>query len=267
LAGEIGITTWCIQPHLCIEPEPGKFTLLEFPRIMRNELDMRVIDLNTKTLASLEPEYCDRVRAAAEKQGCLLTNLKMNYSDLDMSSLNASVREKAISQYKRAIDAAQRLGCRWARPLPLKAVADMNQYVASFRELADYAQERGVQMVVENYGWMDSDSDSVPRLIKAVGRNIAASPDTANWANDELRFTGLAKAFPLAVTCDFKAAGEMGPRGEHPLYDLRRCFQVGWDAGFRGPWCLEHGHADRTRLFRELGMLRDMLREWMASSG
>jgi hypothetical protein len=70
----------------------------------------------------------------------------------------------------------------------------------------------------------------------------------------------------LAATCDFKAAGELGPNGEHPLYDLKRCFQIGWDAGFRGPWCIEHVHRDRKQALLELGILRDMLRKWIAAS-
>ena len=67
---------------------------------------------------------------------------------------------------------------------------------------------------------------------------------------------------PLAVTCDFKARA-LSPKGEHKLYDLKRCFQIGWDAGFRGPWCLEHANPKRPQLFAELTMLRDMLRRWM----
>jgi len=80
-----------------------------------------------------------------------------------------------------------------------------------------------------------------------------------------VRYAGLARTFPLAVTCDFKAR-ELGKKGEHILYDLERCFQIGWKAGFRGPWCLEHAHRDRKQLFRELGLLRDTLRKWMAAS-
>ena len=64
---------------------------------------------------------------------------------------------------------------------------------------------------------------------------------------------------------DFKARA-LTAAGEHKLYDLRRCFEIGRQAGFRGPWCLEHANRDRDALFRELGMLRDQLREWMSAS-
>jgi hypothetical protein len=263
LTRQVGVTTSSFARHLTVKPRAGEFTLLELPRIMRNELDMRVIDLNTSSLASFEAGYLDRCREAAEKAGCVFTNLKMNQRGLNMDSRRQDERTKSLTEYKRTIDAGARLGVRWVRPLPNKERPDLAIHAASYRELADYAAPRKVQLLVENYGWMESDPQSVPQVIKAVGRNIAACPDTGNWSNNQVRYDGLARAFPLAVTCDFKAR-ELGPKGEHVLYDLERCFRIGWDAGFRGPWCLEHAHADRKALFRELALLRDMLRQWMA---
>ena len=261
---QVGVTTSSLSGHLVAKPGKGQFSLLDLPRILRDELDMRVIDLNTSSLASEDPSYLDRCRAAAEKAGCVFTNLKLNQRDVNMNSPDKTVREKALKMYKRSIDAAARLGCRWARPLPSRERPDMKIHVASYRELADYAASRDVQMLVENFGWMDSDPNSVPKLVEAIDRKVAVSPDTGNWSNNEVRYAGLAKAFPLAVTCDFKARA-LGPDGEHKLYDLKKCFEIGWKAGFRGPWCLEHANRDRKSLFRELALLRDMLRKWMSA--
>jgi hypothetical protein len=262
LAGEVGITTSSLSGHLANRPAAGKFTLLELPKIMREELDMRVIDLNTSTLGSTDPEHLEKVRKAADDHGCVLTNLKLNQRGLDMNSPDKSIREKALNEYKRSIDAASKLGLRWARPLPHAEKPDMQIHIASYRELADYAADRDVQILVENYGWMQSDPESVVKLVKAVGHNVAACPDTGNWNNNELRYAALETTFPIAVTCDFKAR-QLGPAGEHRLYDLQRCFTIGWKAGFRGPWCLEHANRDRKTLFRELALLRDNLRSWM----
>ncbi len=229
---------------------------------MRDELDMRVIDLNTSSLASTDEAHLDKCREAAEKAGCVFTNLKLNQRNVDMNSPDEVTRRNALNVYKRSIDAAARLGCRWARPLPLPDLPDMNIHVASYQELADYAAERNVEMLVENYGWMQGDPESVTKLVAAIGRNVAPCPDTGNWNSNEIRYAGLAATFPTAVTCDYKAK-TLGPNGEHTQYDLKRCFEIGWKAGFRGPWCLEHANRDRKTLFRELGMLRDMLRTWM----
>jgi len=265
LAREVGVTTSSFSGHLVAKPAGGQFSLLELPRVMRDELDMRVIDLNTSSLASMDDAYLDQCREAAEKAGCVFTNMKMNQRNVDMSSADEATRRSAIAIYKASIDAASRLDCRWARPLPLPELPDVKIYVASYQELADYGAERNVAMLVENYGWMQGDPNSVVKLVEAIGRSVAPCPDTGNWNDNETRYAGLAETFPTAVTCDFKAK-TLGPNGEHTAYDLRRCFDIGWEAGFGGPWCLEHANRDRATLFRELAMLRDRLREWMKAA-
>ena len=138
----------------------------------------------------------------------------------------------------------------------------MGIHLASYRELAEFGAKHRIEMVVENFGWMQGDADSVTAVVKGVGKNIAAAPDIGNWNSNELRYAGLAKTFPIAVTCDFKTR-RIGPNGEHPEYDLRRCFEIGWKAGFKGPWCMEIADKDRAVVMRELALVRDWLRQWM----
>ena len=261
---EVGITTGSFARQLATDREA--FQLPELLHVVRNELDLKVVDVYTPSLTSFEPAYLDRVRRTAEQVGCVLTNLKLNQPDLDLGSADPAVRGKPLAEYKRGIDAAARLGMRWARPLPARSRPDLKVVASAYRELADYAAERQVQLLVENFGWMQADADSVVRLIEAVGRNVAASPDTGNSVDNDVRYAGLAKTFPHAVTCDFKAR-DLNADGDHTLYDLKRCFSIGWDAGFRGPWCLEHSHPDDRVLYRELRLLRDRLRRWMAERG
>lgn len=260
LTGEVGITTGSFMRHLSPERAEGKLRLLDLPKIMRDELGMKIIDLMTATLVSLEPSYLDRLRAAAADAGCTLTNLKINFSHLNLGSADPATRRHAVEELKRALEAAASLGVRWVRPLPGVKRADLAAIAESYRELADYGGERGLVVLVENIGWMKDDAEGVPDLIRAVGPALRAQPDTGNWS-DAVRYDGLAKAFPFAASCDFKAL-ELGPDGSHAAYDLRRCFQIGWDAGFRGPWAIEHFHADLRQLLREMGTLRDLLRSW-----
>ena len=264
LAGEIGITTGSFVRHLSPEPRAGKLRLLDLPKLMREELDMRVIDLMTATLVSLEPDYCDQLRTAADRAGCVLTNLKMNNPGLDLGSADEATRRHALAEYKRTMDAAARLGVRWVRPLPGPKRPNLARLADGYRELLDYGAARGLGVLVENFGWMQGDPDAIPALIKAVGPALRAQPDTGNWT-DAARYDGLARAFPFAVSCDFTAK-ELGPDGSHADYDLKRCFLIGWDAGFRGPWCFEHQHADLAQLIREMKLLRDLLRGWMRTA-
>ena len=145
LAREVGITTSSLGSHVALKPNAEQISLFDLPRVLRDELDMRVIDLNTSTLGEATTTELDRFRSAAEKAGCFLTNVKMNQRDLNMDSRDPAVRAHAIEEYKGSIDVAARLGCHWARPLPRAEEPDFGIHVASYRELADYAAEKGIQ--------------------------------------------------------------------------------------------------------------------------
>lgn len=261
LTNEVGVVAAVFGAH----QNAGELALNDIPNIMRNELDMRVVDMNTMNFASLEPKVVDAFRQAAENAGCILTNLKMNQRGIDPGAADPEARKQAVAVYKNSIDAAARMGMRWVRPLPTPEKPDQALLVESFRELADYAGEKGIEVLVENFGWMQADPNSVVDLIKAVDRDLPASPDTGNWDSNEIRYAGLEKTFPFAATCDFKAK-TLGPNGEHAAYDLKRCFDIGWKSGFRGPWCIEHGNSDYQQLLRNLGFVRDQLRAWMKAS-
>jgi hypothetical protein len=266
LANAIGIVSASAHAQLTGKAKGRKFTLLDIPGILRNELDLRILDLNTSSFpdfATVDRKYLDKLRAAVADADCVMTNLKMNQRGIDMSSSDRDVRNKALAEYKRSIDIASQLGCRWARPLPGREKPNMAIHIASYRELCDYAEERDVKLLVENFGWMQSNPDAVPRLVKAIGSNVAAGVDTGNWNGNEVRYPGLKKEFPLAATCDFKAR-PFGPNGEHKEYDLRRCFDIAWTSGFRGPWALEHSNPDTKALLHGFVRMRDMLRKWTA---
>ena len=265
VTGLIGVTTGSFSRHLSATAKPGKLVMLDLPRIMRDELDLQVLDLMTATLPSTEPDYLDRLRQRAEDAGCVITNLKMNQKNVDMGSRQPDVRKHAVAVYKRSIDAAARLGCRWVRPLPRVEQPDVRAYVDSYRELIDYAGRQDISLLIENFGWIKNDAGAIPRMIAAVGNGLSASVDTGNWT-DDVRYEGLARAFPHAVTCDFKAF-TLGPNNEHPKYDLKRCFQIAWEAGFRGPWCFEHFHPKLDELLKGLTKLRRMIQAWVAEQG
>ncbi len=266
LAGEIGVTTGSFMRHLSPAAAPGKLRLLDLPERMVGELGLRVIDLMTATLPTLDAVYCEKLRAEAERHGCLLTNLKMNQKGLDLGSPDEAVRAEALRVYKESIDSASVLGVRWVRPLPMSDRPNLSVYAESYRELIEYAGEKGIGVLVENFGWMMGDPDAIPRLIDAVGPGLRSQPDTGNWSDNEVRYVGLERAFPFAQSCDFKAR-TLGPDGSHAEYDLKRCFDIGWKVGFRGPWCFEHFHDDLDQCFKEMAVLRDLLRGWMKGEG
>ena len=267
-AGEVGLTTSSIFRQMAAGHADRKFGLLDLPKGMRDELGMKVIDLNSGSFESCEPAQLEKFRQALDDAGCVVSNVKVNTTvlgvkvqDLSIESPDRATREKAIDLYRDWILAASRVGARWVRPFPADKRPDLRVLIESLTELADFADGLKMAVILENAGWMTSDPDAIPRLVEAMDGRIAAQPDTGSWENGH-REAGLKKAFPYAVSCDFKV-GKLGPNGEHKAYDLRRCFELGWRAGFRGPWCIEHAGENTKELFRELRWIRDQLKSWM----
>lgn len=257
LRGEIGVTTGSFVRHLA---PAGPFRLLDLPRIMRDELDMKVIDLMTATLASTEPKYLEQLRSAATDYHCVLTNLKMNNPGIDMASEDPATRRRALDEYKRTIDVAALLGTRWVRPLPGRTRPRIELVAESYRALIEYAAPKGIGLLVENFGWMQDDPAALSQIIDAVP-GLRAQPDTGNWT-DAARDEGLRKAFPHAVSCDFKFF-DLHADGTHARYDLKRCVDIARAAGFDGPWCFEHFHGDFRSLLKDLLFMKQQLRAWM----
>ena len=257
----VGIVAATLAPFMD-HRRRGGLALAELPKVVRGETGLRILDLNTSNFSSFEPALLERFRTVAQREDCVLTNLKLNQSGLDLSSPDREVRDRTRKVYKSSVDAAALMGMRWVRTLPTARVIRRHLLVDGLRELADYAGRRNIGVLVENYGWMQGDPDSIPDLIQEVGRDLQASPDTGNWTDNTVRYTGLARAFPLAVTCDFKVK-YLARNGRHPAYDLERCFRIGHEAGFRGPWCIEHSHRELKDLFREHVQIKNLLEGWL----
>lgn len=262
LAGVIGLTTGSLQHQL----DNGALNAMNLPRFMRDDLGMAMIDFNTRWLTSYEASYLAKVRDVAAEAGCYYSNLKVNhqFGKLDDPDPEKRIRARAVAH--QLTDAAQALGARWIRfPITKDVLTPGNLECPALRELADYGAKCGVRLVVENNAWMQSDADAVVNIVTAIGKDLASpAPDTGNW-KDDVRYDGLARSFPDAVTCDFKVF-ELDVAGKHARYDIRKCFEIGRHAGFRGPWAIEHWHDDLHEFAREVVLLRDQLATWIDES-
>jgi hypothetical protein len=265
VALEVGVTTGSFMRHITFEPAENKISMLELPRIMRDELDMRVIDFMSRTLESFEPAYLDKLRQACDDHGCIVTNLKCNQQGLDMASADEEKRAHSIQTYKESIDAAHHLGARWIRPMAgAGRNPDRNRLVDAYHQLIDYAAPKNISILIENVGWIANNPLLIPEMIAMVGEGLHASPDTGNWPDDETRYPGLQNAYPYAVTSDFKAF-QLEPDNSHPKYDLEKCFTTGWDANFRGPWVIEHFHTDLRSQLKGFLHVSKLLKTWIAA--
>jgi sugar phosphate isomerase/epimerase len=233
----------------------------DIPVVMRDELGLDIIDLESVTFGPRDPGTAERFRARAEAAGCRIINLKVNAHDLPFDSEDRSQREYALAEYRGWIEVAARLGARSLRPYPATQRPQLETLLESYARLADHGERHGIVLLIENYQWIEKDPHIMPEMVRRLGGRVSILVDTGNWADAETRRLGLAAAFPHAITCDFKVR-ELDATGAHPAYDLRECFDLGHRAGFPGPWCIEHTHSRRRDLVRELRQIKGMLESW-----
>src|SRR5689334_23354843 len=92
LEREVGITTSSLTGHIAVKPGEARIALLDLPRFVRQELDLRVIDLNTRTIQGATARELESLRKNASQSGCFLTNLKLNLLGLALDSADAAVK-------------------------------------------------------------------------------------------------------------------------------------------------------------------------------
>jgi sugar phosphate isomerase/epimerase len=103
----------------------------------------------------------------------------------DLADPNEDVRNQAVENHKRWVDAAQKLGCHSIRvntfgtndPEVWKTTV-----VDGLKKLSEYAATKNINVLCENHGWLSSDTPKLMEAIHAVNMpNCGTLPDFGNW--------------------------------------------------------------------------------------
>lgn len=271
--GRIGVVSWSFNryfkrvklpsPPLPLIPQDKKFDLLDFPALMRERYGFALLDLVNTHFTSTRAAYLDRLTAALAKAGCRVWNLKINLSGANISHPDSDVRKQSIEKNRRWLDIAAYIGSPCARVNSgglVEGRINLQNTIEAYKQLAEYGKRRLVKIIIENHDGVSASPDAVMQIVKAVKENIATGPDTQNF-DEPARFAGLRQIFPYAATCDVKTL-DIGPRGEHPDYDLERTVRIGIEAGYHGPWMIEF--VGRTQdPFEGVARARELLLKWL----
>lgn len=149
-------------------------------------------------------EYAAKLRACCEEAGievaCYAVGGNMLAEDYDA----------AIAQYKAHVDVAAVLGAPILRhdlahgPVPARGIRTYEDALPilakGVREVADYAQTKGIRTTTENHGYFSQDSIRVERLVSAVGHpNFGLLVDIGNFmCADEVSDVAVGRVAALA---------------------------------------------------------------------
>lgn len=130
---------------------------------------------------------------------------------------------------------ARRMGYRFralaSNFLPLSEVR-MMQAINNLKDCLPYAQQRGIDLAIENHWGITSRAEWIMKVIDAIGSNrIGTCPDFGNFPSGSDRYAALELLAPAALHVQAKC-WHFSPGGEESTIDYERCINELRRAGY-----------------------------------
>ncbi|HHC78542.1 MAG TPA: sugar phosphate isomerase/epimerase [Flavobacteriia bacterium] len=193
----------------------------------------------------------DSLKLKSEKYG-LKNLLIMIDGEGDLAATDESVRNQAIENHKKWVDAAAFLGCHSIRVNLFgngnNAEAWSKYSVKSLKKLCQYGKEKNVNIIVENHGGFSSNATLLTKVIADVGMdNCGVLPDFGNFClkreggdpwkgkciEEYDRYKGIEQMMPYAKGVSAKSY-DFDENGNETTIDFKRMLKIIKDAGYTG---------------------------------
>ncbi|MCG9972694.1 sugar phosphate isomerase/epimerase family protein [Christiangramia crocea] len=211
--------------------------------------------------------YAERIKSADDPQAELkivLDSLKAKSEEFgvknvlimvdgegDLATTDSIVRNKAVENHKKWVDAANFLGCHSIR-VNLFGAEDpekwKNAAADALSKLSEYAAGKNVNVLVENHGYLSSNADLLVEVMELVDmKNCGTLPDFGNFClkredgerweaeciEEYPKYEGVEKMMPYAKAVSAKSYS-FNEQGEEEVIDYKRMLQIVKDAGYTG---------------------------------
>lgn len=225
--------------------------------------------------------YLDKLNAAAQAAG--IKNVMLQVDNMgDLGASDPQLRAQAITEGKLWVDAASYLNCELMRvnahgdgsPEQVKA-----NNIAAIGELADYAKQKGVTLIIENHGGISNNGAWLADLVAQLAdKNVASLADFHNWCTERENgqlwgapctqeydyYQGFAELIPSAKGVSVKAF-EFDPQGNETSMDFAKFFKIMQQASYNGYLGIEY---EGTSLPSREGILKTKAlaeKSWLAA--
>ena len=236
----------------------GKLDHLDFPALAKNEYGISVVEyvsgffggkkMDSKQ-AARDKSYLNELLLRSKDAG-VVNHLIMVDDEGPLSSADKKLRDEAIENHKKWIEAAKFLNCVTVRVnLHGEGTTEerKNASVDSMGRLGEFAKPMNINVVVENHGSVTSNAEWVVDIMKQVNmKNVGTLPDFGNWCISHPWGTiqgectemydiykGLELLLPYAKGVSAKTYDFDG-NGEQPKLDYKRLLGIVKKSGFKG---------------------------------
>lgn len=192
----------------------------------------------------------DSIKTMSEINGMhnvlIMVDAEGNLGDLDDNK-----RNQAVENHKKWVDAAEYLGCHAIRVNAhgVGSYEDVGDAaVKGLTKLSEYANNKGINILVENHGGFTSNGKWLANVMEKIGKsNCGTLPDFGNFCqtegygsiNDENCkdlydiYEGVHELMPYAKAVSAKSY-DFDMNGNQPKIDYLKMLQIVKDAGYSG---------------------------------
>lgn len=239
------------------------FQGLEYVSQLYNK-ELQAADFSEEAMNS----WVEKSKAESDKYG-LKNLLIMVDGQGDIALPDEAERTKAVENHYKWVDAAAALGCHSIR-VNLNGSMDpevwMPASVAGLTQLATYAKDKNINIIVENHGGPSSNAEMLAEVMEKVGMdNCGTLPDFGNFCikrsegdyyssecvEEYDKYKGVKELMPYAKGVSAKAYN-FDEEGYETMIDYPRMMDIVLDSGYEGFVGVEY---EGSELSEEEGIL------------
>lgn len=231
----------------------GEIDPMDFPQIAAEEFDIHIIELvNTFYYGKAnDQDYWEQFKAKCAEYdvqvGLIMCDALGNIGDAD-----EAVRMQTVENHYPWVDIAANLGAHSIR-VNAAGSGTAEEVAANAADglsrLAEYAADKGINILVENHGGYSSNGAWLAGVMAAVDKdNVGTLPDFGNFciergpdgcADEYDRYQGMEELMPYAIGVSAKAYA-FDEAGDAIQTDFHRVMKIVKDSGFKGTIGIEY---------------------------
>jgi sugar phosphate isomerase/epimerase len=240
---DISLAEWSLHKELFAK----KITNLDFPELAKKEFGISIVEYVNQFFKDKAEDktYLAELLKRAKDNG-VKNHLIMIDGEGGLGELDAAVRNKAVENHYKWVEAAKYLGCKTIRVNAYGKGANEDVAKAAVEglgKLGEFAKKTGINIIVENHGGSSSNGQWLSGVMKQVNmKNVGTLPDFGNFcitrnstgcAESYDRYQGTKELMPFAKGVSAKTY-DFDEKGNCIETDYTKILKIVKDSGFKG---------------------------------
>jgi sugar phosphate isomerase/epimerase len=230
---KISLAQWSLNDALF----SGDLDNRDFAPYAKQQFDISAVEYVNQFFMdkATDRAYLHEMKKRADDHG-VRSLLIMCDNEGHLGDPDTSKRKQAVENHHKWVDAAKQLGCHSIRVnAHSEGDYDEQRKLASdgLHRLCEYADQQGLNVLVENHGGLSSNGQWLAEVMQAVDhRRIGTLPDFGNF-DDQDPYQAVKQLMPWAKGVSAKTYA-FNDAGWETRIDYRRMMQIVLDADYHG---------------------------------